>query len=129
MKIRPVKIHSREPRRKKRRSLPPEFFKPLEPCNLPLQRCPVPREKASKRILIMRVGAFGDILMGTPLLAALRKAYPEAHITWIAEFSERDAIDANPFIDEILRWDGSYWKRMLRKMQYPLWLARAFQMR
>jgi len=129
MKIGPIKIHSREVRRSKRRPVPPEFLFPLTPCNIPVQRCPVPREQASKRILIMRVGAFGDILMGTSVLPALRKAYPDAHITWIAEFTEREAIDANPYVDEVLKWDGFYWKRMLRKLQYPLWLMRAWRLR
>ncbi len=113
----------------KRRPQPPSFVAPLAPCNLPLRRCPVVREDASHRILIMRVGAHGDILMGTPLLAALRRAYPNAHLTWIAEHTEMQAIDAHPFIDEVLGWDGGYWKRMLRRGFYPLWLARALRFR
>ena len=129
MKIGPIKVHNRELRQTKSRPLPPEFFAPLDPCNVSIRRCPVSRKQASKRILIMRVGAFGDILMGTPLLAALRQAYPDAYLTWIAEHSEREAIDANPYIDEILRWDGSYWKRMVRKVQYISWLTRACRLK
>ena len=106
-------------------SLPPEFFEPLTPCNLPVRRCPVGREEASHRILIMRAGAFGDILMGTPLLAALRTAYPNSFITWIVERTEVQAIDANPCIDEYARWDSAFWKNMLRRGLYPLWLIRA----
>ena len=109
--------------------LPPQFFAPQTPCNVPVQRCPVSREEASHRILIMRVGAFGDILMGTPLLAALRTAYPDAHLTWIVEHTEVQAIDTNPYIDECIRWDTSYWKKMVRRLQYPLWLTRVLQMR
>ena len=75
----------------------------------------------------MRTGGFGDILMGTPLLAALRQAYPEAHLTWLGEHSQLQAIDANPYIDECLRWDGGYWRRMLRKLKYPLWIQRALR--
>ena len=111
----------------RKRHLPPEFCSPLAPCNLPVHRCPVAREEASHRILIMRTGAFGDILMGTPLLAALREAYPNSHLTWLAFHSEVQAIDANPYIDEFIRWDGSYWKKMLRKALYPLWLVRALR--
>lgn len=107
---------------------PPRFFAPLTPCNLPLHRCPVGREEASPRILIMRAGAFGDILMGTPLLAALRDAYPNAHLTWIAEQAESQAIDANPYLDECLLWSSSYWKKMLRRGFYPLWLVRALRL-
>jgi ADP-heptose:LPS heptosyltransferase len=103
----------------------PEFQTPQTPYNLSVDRCPVPRHQSSHRILIMRVGAFGDILMGTPLLAALRQAYPEAHLTWVAEHNHVQAIDANPYIDEVISWDGAYWKRMLRHGLAPLWLAHA----
>lgn len=109
----------------RKHSLPPAFLEPLTPCNLLEQRCPVPREEASHRILILRAGAFGDILMGTPLLAALRAAYPKAHITWIVERTEVQAIDANPYIDHYIRWDSSHWKNMLRRGLYPLWVLRA----
>jgi ADP-heptose:LPS heptosyltransferase len=107
----------------------PEFTAPLMPCNLPVHRSPVAREQASKRILIMRLGAFGDILMGTPMLAALREGYPDAHITWIAERGQQQAIDANPFVDEVLLWTTRYWKHMVRHLQYPLWAVRALALR
>lgn len=129
MKIFPIKVHRRGLRKTKRRLMAPEFLPPLTPCNIPPMRCLVSREQASHRILIMRLGSFGDILMGTPLLTALRRAYPNAHITWIAEHTGMQAIDANPYVDEILRWDSSYWKRMVRNLQYPLWLTRILQMR
>jgi len=129
MKIGHFDIHRRKPRRIKRQPMPPEFLLPLLPCNIPPKRCTVSREQASQRILILRLGAFGDILMGTPLLAALRNAYPDAHITWVAEFTEREAIDANPYVDEILCWDTFYWKRMIRNLQYPLWFARAWRLK
>jgi predicted lipopolysaccharide heptosyltransferase III len=87
---------------------PPRFEVPLAPCNLPVSRCTVSREAASRRILIMRLGAYGDILMGTPLLAALRAAYPDAYLTWMAGPTETQAIDANPYIDEVIVWDGAY---------------------
>ena len=41
------------------------------------------------------------------------------------EHKEAQAIDANPYIDEYLRWDGSYWRGMLRRGLFPLWLVRA----
>jgi len=112
---------------KPRRRLPPQFVPPLTPCNIVVNRCTAPRASATHRILIMRVGAFGDILMGTPLLAALRSAYPNAHLTWIVEHSQVDAINANPYIDELIVWDGSYWKRMVRLGLYLAWLARALR--
>ncbi len=111
-----------------RRRLPPEFVLPFTPSNIAVNRCSVPRAAASHRILIMRLGAFGDILMGTPLLAALRSAYPDAHLTWLVERNAREAMDANPHIDELILWKSSYWRKMLRKgsrLLSPVWAWRA----
>ena len=103
----------------------PVFTSPLTPCNHSVRRCAAPRERASRRVLLMRTGAHGDILMGTTLLAALRDAWPDAHITWLAEHTDRQAIDAHPYIDELLIWNGGFWKQMLRRGLFPLWLIRA----
>ena len=129
MKTSFLKIHSAALRSTKRRPQPPHFLPTLPPCNLPPQRCPVPREQASHRILIMRLGAFGDILMGTPLLAALRRAYPNAHLTWIVGDLEREAINASPYLDEVLIWESGYWKRMVRKLNYGQWISRMLTFR
>ncbi len=37
------------------------------------------------RILIIRLSHVGDVIHALPLLHALRSAYPEAHISWLAE--------------------------------------------
>ena len=100
------------------------FLAPLTPFNLPVRRCPVAREEASHRILIMRLAAYGDILMATPLLAGLRRAWPEAHITWIVGEDARGAVEAQPFLDEILVWPTDYWTKRLRKGRpwlQPVW--------
>ena len=113
-------------------SLSAKFIAPLMPCNLPVRRCPVARKDASKRILIMRLAAHGDVLMGTPLLAAIRDAWPDAHLTWIVGPDARGAIEAHPDVDEILLWQTDYWTRRLRKgrpLFYPVWAFRARALR
>lgn len=92
----------------------PKFTAPLMPCNLSVQRCPVLQKAAATRILIVRLGSHGDILMATPLLSALRRAYPTAHLTWIVEQSAAASLAANPYLDELLVWDSSYWRGMIR---------------
>src|ERR1051326_8229010 len=37
------------------------------------------------RVLIVRLGAMGDVLHALPVVAALRAAYPDAHIGWAIE--------------------------------------------
>lgn len=107
----------------------PEFVEPLEPCNLPVRRCPVPREQASRRILIQLNGAHGDILMATPFLTALREFWPDAHLTWIVERKESPSINAHPMVDELLLWDSMYWKRMVRRGLLFPWVMRSLKMR
>ena len=116
----------------------PRFTAPLTPINVPVQRCAVSRAAASRRILIVRLGSHGDILMATPLLAALRRAYLDAHLTWIVEHSAFDSVAANPHIDDLLIWDSSYWRDMVHmrglKILAPKrflglpWLSRALPM-
>lgn len=41
-----------------------------------------------KRILIIKLGAAGDVIRTTPLLVALRRKYNNAYITWITHFPD-----------------------------------------
>ena len=114
------------------KKFPPEFVQPLTPCNTAVDRQRATDGSERKRILIIRLGAHGDILMGAPLLTALRKVWPDAHLTWVVERNARDAIEAHPGIDEILLWQSSYWSKILRKghpLFYPLWAFRARALR
>src|ERR1700722_9109268 len=97
-----------------------QVYKAKIPVNCPTVRCPVDRDKASKRICMFRVGAVGDIVMTTPLLAALRKAYPDAWITWVVEKKHCGVISANPYVDEIFEWHGGHWKKCIRR-NFPPW--------
>ncbi len=104
------------------------FSAPLLSMNLPAQRCPTSRAEAPKRILIVKLGALGDVLMTTPLLTALRRAYPQAHITWLVDTKNAQAIDANPHVDEIMQWDGDYWS-LMRSTRPRNWVKNRFGFR
>ena len=101
---------------------------PSLPVNIAVLRCPTTRREAPQRILIVKFGALGDILMTTPLLTALRRAYPEAHITWAAEDTNVGAIEANPYVDEILLWNSGHW-RLMRSTKPRNWLKNQFGLR
>jgi ADP-heptose:LPS heptosyltransferase len=58
----------------------------------------------SKRILIIKLGALGDVIRTTPLLTKYKELYPNAHITWI---TMSPAILPATEIDVILKWDAS----------------------
>jgi ADP-heptose:LPS heptosyltransferase len=101
------------------------------PANIAPRRCAVRagRGSATHRILVARTIAAGDIVMSTPLLAALRQAWPDAWITYLVEGAGREAINANPYVDELLLWDTAYWKNLTRRGLYPLWFLRALALR
>ena len=65
------------------------------------ENCPA-YTKVSKRILIIKLGAIGDVIRTTPLITAYRKLYPDCKITWI---TLSPAILPAGAIDEILTLD------------------------
>jgi heptosyltransferase-2 len=56
----------------------------------------------SKRILIIKLGAIGDVIRTTPLVVKYKKLYPNCKITWLSWTP--DILPAKE-IDEILKWD------------------------
>ena len=54
------------------------------------------------RILIVRAGAIGDTLMVTPLVRALRKSLPSAHLVFVCSRAAEDFLRHNPYLDEVL---------------------------
>jgi heptosyltransferase I len=55
-----------------------------------------------QRILIVRLGALGDIVHAIPVAAALRRAYPGVRIDWLVSARHRDILDLVPVIDRRL---------------------------
>jgi heptosyltransferase-1 len=50
------------------------------------QNDPKPQiSEVPKRILIVRLSAIGDVILGVPVLCALRKAFPDTEIGWIVQ--------------------------------------------
>jgi lipopolysaccharide heptosyltransferase II len=62
---------------------------------------------APQRILVILLGAIGDVTRALPLLARLRRAYPQAHIAWAVEPASAALLDYHPALDEILLYQRS----------------------
>src|SRR3989442_9996026 len=54
------------------------------------------------RFLIVRLGALGDIVHAIPVVAALRRAFPDARIDWLVSAKHREILDLVPVIDRRL---------------------------
>src|SRR4030081_1626511 len=57
---------------------------------------------AVKRVLIVKLGALGDIVHAIPVAAALRRAFPAARIDWLVSATHREILDLVPVIDRRL---------------------------
>ncbi|MGB1285769.1 MAG: glycosyltransferase family 9 protein [Aggregatilineales bacterium] len=57
---------------------------------------------AQQRILMIRPCCIGDVILMTPALKAIRRAYPDAHISVAVGGWSRKAIEHHPAIDAIL---------------------------
>jgi heptosyltransferase I len=72
-------------------------------------------EKSSPRILIVRIGAMGDVLHALPAVAALREHLPAAHIGWAIEPRWASLLAAHtqqgsPLVDRIHHVPVRDWK-------------------
>ncbi len=71
--------------------------------------------KSPKKILIIKLGALGDVIMAEGCIRCVRQHYPEAHISLITEPLYGRLMSASPHIDEIIaykrlsRW---HWKHL-----------------
>jgi lipopolysaccharide heptosyltransferase I len=77
-------------------------------------------------ILIVRLGAMGDIIHALPGVAALRHSFPAAHITWVVEPRWAPLIAGDGMVDRIVlfhRHQPGTWNRTrleLRGRRYDL---------
>jgi len=55
-----------------------------------------------KRVLIVRLGALGDVVHAIPVAAALRRAFPDARLDWLVSAKHRAILDLVPVIDRRL---------------------------
>ncbi len=54
------------------------------------------------RILIIKLGAMGDVLRTTPILEALKKKYKGCKITWVVDEESKELLENNSYLDGIL---------------------------
>ena len=58
-----------------------------------------------KRILISRIDKIGDVVLSTPVIENVRKAYPDAYIAFMCRPITKDIVNGNPYLDEVIVYD------------------------
>ncbi len=66
-----------------------------------------------RRILIIKPSSLGDVVTAVPVLRALRRAFPDAHLSWLLSTSCVPLMEGDPDLDEIIPFDrggmGAWW--------------------
>ena len=79
-----------------------------------------------QRILIVRPSALGDVCRTVPVLATLRRAYPDAAIEWVVQDEFAVAIRAHPDLDEAVPFPRArfahWWRSPRVARELALWL-------
>jgi len=58
-----------------------------------------------ERILLIKLGALGDVVRSTCIVEGLKEKYPDSQLTWLVEKDSKVFIDNNPFIDNVITYD------------------------
>lgn len=67
-----------------------------------------------KRILIIRLGAIGDVVRTLPSLHLIRKRFPDAWIAWAVEEKSSEILEGHPDLDELIIVPRKKWTPRLR---------------
>jgi len=84
--------------------------------------------RPSPKILIVQPSRLGDIIFSLPTLAAIKKKFPRARLSWIADERCFEILEANRILENIFIWDRrqislKYYKNLklqLRNQKFDL---------
>ena len=58
---------------------------------------------SNPQILVVRLGAMGDVIAALPAVASLKHSIPHSRITWVIEPRWTPLLEANPYVDAIVQ--------------------------
>src|SRR6266581_5444667 len=74
----------------------------------------VKQANPSLRILVVRLGAMGDIIHTLPAVASLKHSLPGSHITWAIAPQWAPLLDGNVFVDRRILVERTSLRGLLR---------------
>jgi heptosyltransferase I len=54
------------------------------------------------RILVVRLGAMGDVIHALPAVASLKHSFPHSRVSWLIRPRWMPLVEGNPFVDELI---------------------------
>ena len=73
-------------------------------------------------ILVIRLGAMGDVIHALPAVTTLKRSFPDRKTIWLVSPRWIPLLEGNPFIDELIPFNRTGWDswRQLRSIQPDL---------
>ncbi|HTY79604.1 MAG TPA: lipopolysaccharide heptosyltransferase I [Candidatus Bathyarchaeia archaeon] len=65
------------------------------------------------RVAIVKLSSLGDVIHALPVARAIRRARPDAHLTWIVEAREHALLKDHPDLDAVVTVDTRRWRRLI----------------
>lgn len=65
------------------------------------------------RVAIVKLSSLGDVIHALPVAHALRRHFPEANLTWVAEAREATILAGHPDLNAVVSVDTRRWRRHL----------------
>ncbi len=95
----------------------------ISTCTNPLASLPL-----AERILVIRLGAVGDVVRTLPAAGGLRASWPRAHLAWLVEPAAASVLRGQPWLDEVIVFPRGALGAALRRgrLVTTIRLARAF---
>lgn len=93
-------------------------YKPCSPGTACYKKCVDP-QPAGKKILIVNLDAMGAVVQTTAMLPAIKRKYPNSHISWITLKNAVRLLDNNPFLDAVYVWEPENWM-ILQQMEFDI---------
>ena len=67
----------------------------------------------SMKILVIKIGAAGDVVLAVPSLRAIRQRFPKAHIAVLVGVESRQILQNCPYINEIIVYNKPFIKKSI----------------
>jgi len=74
--------------------------------------------RRERRVLIMKLGAAGDLVLAVPSFRMIRQKFPNAHISLLVDSKLTALVEKCPYVNEVIAYDRSEktnrWRRLLK---------------
>lgn len=74
-----------------------------------------------RRILVVRVDLLGDVVLSTPAVRALRRAYPRAKIDMLVQAPFDGILTGDPDLNRVLVWNPHAWRKPGAWLEPRVW--------